>query len=138
MKPRYLRATILTGLIYSVMSPGALAGGYHECEYKRQHLEHQLEYAQAYNNFHRMAGLQRALRHIDEYCNRNLYQPKAGRVAEKQRKVTRRLHELEQARLSGKNEKIADGLAKLAEAREELAEARHELSHNDLHSKVQF
>lgn len=138
MKLQYLRATILTGLIYSVMSPGALAGGYHECEYKRRHLEHQLEYAQAYNNFHRMAGLQRALHHIDEYCNSKLPQQNAGRVAEKQRKVTRRLHELEQARLSGKNEKIADRMAKLAEAREELTEARRGLSHSNLHSTTQY
>ncbi|HFW5421936.1 TPA: DUF1090 family protein [Salmonella enterica subsp. enterica serovar Wandsworth] len=108
MKPQYLRVAILTGLIYSAMNPDALAGGYHECEYKRQHLEHQLEYAQAYNNIHRMAGLQRALHHIDQYCNNNLSQQTASKVAEKQHTVTGRPDELEQARLSERNDKITD------------------------------
>ncbi|HGA5965058.1 TPA: DUF1090 domain-containing protein [Salmonella enterica subsp. enterica serovar Java] len=122
MKPQYLRATILTGLIYSVMSPGAVADVYHECEYKRQHLEHQLEYAQAYNNIHRMAGLQRALRNINEYCaDGRLPQQKEKKVADKQRKIKERQYELELARITGKSEKIANKQAKLAKARRELS-----------------
>lgn len=129
MKPQYLRATILTGLIYSVMSPDAVADVHHECEYKRQHLEHQLEYAQAYNNIHRMAGLQRALRQVNEHCtDRQLRKQKENKVADKQRKVAERQRELEQARVSGKREKIANKQAKLDKAREELAQARSELS----------
>lgn len=109
------------------MASGAMAGNYGGCEYKRRHLEHQLEYAQAYNNIHRMAGLQRALRHIDEYCtDSRLSEQKDRKVAEKQRKVAKRQYELEQARISGKSEKIADRQTKLAEAREELTEARRE------------
>ncbi|EBL1421881.1 DUF1090 domain-containing protein [Salmonella enterica] len=60
MKQQYLRLTILAGLLYSFMVSGAIAG-YEGCGYKRQQLEHQLEYAQAYNNAHRVAGLQRAI-----------------------------------------------------------------------------
>ncbi|QXC16820.1 DUF1090 domain-containing protein [Citrobacter braakii] len=130
MKPQFLRVTVLAGLLYSFMVSGAMAGNYRECEYKRRHLEYQLEYAQAYNNIHRMAGLQRALRHIDEYCtDGRLPKQKDRKVANKQRKVTTRQYELEQARISGKSEKIADRQAKLAEAREELAQARAELNH---------
>ncbi|ELO0595425.1 TPA: DUF1090 domain-containing protein [Salmonella enterica subsp. enterica serovar Muenchen] len=122
MKPQYLRATILTGLIYSVMSPGAVADVHHECEYKRQHLEHQLEYAQAYNNIHRMAGLQHALRNINEHCaDGRLPQQKEKKVADKQRKIKERQYELELARISGKSEKIANKQAKLAKARRELS-----------------
>lgn len=130
MKPQFLRVTVLAGVLYSFMVSGAMASNYRGCEYKRRHLEHQLEYAQAYNNIHRMVGLQRALRHIDEYCtDGRLPEQKDRKVANKQRKVTKRQYELEQARISGKSEKIADRQAKLAEAREELAQTRAELNY---------
>ncbi|ECA3795024.1 DUF1090 domain-containing protein [Salmonella enterica subsp. enterica] len=104
--------------------------GYEGCEYKRQHLERQIDYAQAHNNYHRVAGMQEALRQVDEHCTDNqLRRRKETKVAEKQRKVKERQRELEQARASGKREKIANKQAKLDEAREELAEARRELSH---------
>ncbi|EKY8363977.1 DUF1090 domain-containing protein [Salmonella enterica] len=128
MKPQYLRVTILTSLLYSFMVSGAIAG--HEgCEYKRQDLERQIAYAQAHNNIHRVAGLQKALRQVDEHCtDNNLLRQKENKVAEKKRKVSDRQRELEQVRASGKREKIASKQAKLDEAREELAEARRELS----------
>ncbi|EFR6822093.1 DUF1090 domain-containing protein [Salmonella enterica] len=56
MKPQILSVTILTGLCYSFMVSDAMAG-YERCEYKRQHLERQIDYAQAHNNYHRVAGL---------------------------------------------------------------------------------
>ncbi|EJP9631514.1 DUF1090 domain-containing protein [Salmonella enterica] len=128
MKQHYLRLIILAGLLYSFMVSGAIAG-YEGCGYKRQQLEHQLEYAQAYNNAHRVAGLQRALRRINENCTDNrLLTQKENKIVEKKRKVADLQRELEQARASGKREKIASKQAKLEEAREELAEARRELS----------
>ncbi|EHP5747682.1 DUF1090 domain-containing protein [Salmonella enterica] len=128
MKQQNLRLTILAGLLYSFMVSGAIAG-YEGCGYKRQQLEHQLEYAQAYNNAHRVAGLQRALRRINEHCTDNsLLRQKENKVAEKKRKVAERQRELERARASGKREKIASKQARLDEAREELAEAHRELS----------
>ncbi|EGS2622052.1 DUF1090 domain-containing protein [Salmonella enterica] len=129
MKQHYLRLIILAGLLYSFMVSGAIAG-YEGCGYKRQQLEHQLEYAQAYNNAHRVAGLQRALRRINEHCTDNrLLTQKENKIVEKKRKVADRQRELEQARASGKREKIASKQAKLDEAREELAEARNRLTH---------
>lgn len=47
MKLKYLRVTILAILLYIFASPGAMAD-YEGCEYKRQQLDHQLEYALAY------------------------------------------------------------------------------------------
>lgn len=83
MKPQYLSITILTILLYIFTSPGAMAD-YERCEYKRQQLEHQLEYALAYNNAHRVAGLQSALRRINEYCNdKRLLARKETKVSEK-------------------------------------------------------
>lgn len=127
MKPQHLRVTILAILLYIFTSSGAMAD-YEGCEYKRQQLEHQLEYALSYNNAHRVASLQSALRRINEYCtDKRLLTLKETQVAEKQRKITERLRELEQVRVSGKQEKIMNKQAKLDEAREELAEARREL-----------
>lgn len=129
MKLQYIRVSILTGLLYSLMVSGVMANGYERCEYKRQNLERQIDYAQAHNNTHRVAGLQEALRQVNEHCTDNqLRKRKENKVADKQRKVAERQRELEQARVSGKREKIANKQAKLDEAREELAQARLELS----------
>ncbi len=87
MKQQCLRITILAGLLYSFMVSGAIAG-YEGCEYKRQQLEHQLEYAQAYNNAHRVAGLQRALRRINEHCSDSrLLTQKENKLVEKKEKL---------------------------------------------------
>ncbi|EFS2651693.1 DUF1090 domain-containing protein [Salmonella enterica] len=129
MKQQYLRVGILAGLLYSLMVSDVMANGYEGCEYKRQNLERQIDYAQAHNNIHRVAGLQEALRQVNEHCtDKQLLKRKERKVAEKQQKVAERQRELEQARISGKSKKIADRQAKLAEAQEELAEARRALS----------
>lgn len=109
MKPQYLSVTILIGLCYFFTTSSVMANDYEGCEYKRQNLERQIDYARAHNNTHRVAGLQEALRQVNEHCTDNqLLKQKENKVAEKQRKVTKRQYELEQARISGKSEKIAD------------------------------
>ncbi|ECJ2224545.1 DUF1090 domain-containing protein [Salmonella enterica] len=114
---------------YSLRRIRGLLGGHEGCEYKRQHLERQIDYARAHNNTHREAGLQGALSRVDEYCTDNwLLKRKENKVAEKQRKVAKRQQELEQARASGKPRKIADKQKNLDEARDELAKARLELN----------
>ncbi|HCL5310903.1 TPA: DUF1090 domain-containing protein [Salmonella enterica] len=129
MKPQYIRLTLLAGLLSSFMVSDVFAGGHEECEYKRQHLERQIDYARAHNNTHRVAGLQEALREINVNCTDNgLLEKKKNRVAEKQRKVTERLQELEQARETGERKKIAKKQKRLDEALAELNEARSELS----------
>lgn len=127
MKPQYLRVTILAIFLYIFTSSGAMAD-YEGCEYKRQQLEHQLEYALAYNNAHRVAGLQNALRRINEYCtDKRLLARKETKLTEKQRKVMEYQRELEQSLASGKREQITNKQAKQDEAREEQAKARSEL-----------
>lgn len=129
MKPQYIRVSILAGLLYSLMVSGVMANGYEGCEYKRQNLERQIDYAQAHNNTHRVAGLQEALRQVNEHCTDNqLRKRKENKVADKQRKVAERLQELEQARETGERKKIAKKQKRLDEALAELDEARSELS----------
>lgn len=129
IKLQYLSVTILTSLCYFLTTSSVMANGYEGCEYKRQHLEHQIDYAQAHNNTHRVAGLQEALRQVNEHCTDNkLRKRKENKIADKQRKVAERQRELEEARVSGKREKIANKQAKLNEARKELAQARADLN----------
>lgn len=129
MKPQYIRGSILAGLLYSLMVSGVMANGYEGCEYKRQNLERQIDYAQAHNNTHRVAGLQEALRQVNEHCTDNqLRKRKENKVADKQRKVAERQRELEQARETGERKKISKKQKRLDEALAELDEARSELS----------
>ncbi|EAA2983817.1 DUF1090 domain-containing protein [Salmonella enterica subsp. diarizonae] len=111
------------------MVSGVMANGYEGCEYKRQNLERQIDYAQAHNNTHRVAGLQEALSQVNEHCSDNqLRKRKENKVADKQRKVAERQRELEQARETGERKKIAKKQKRLDEALAELDEARSELS----------
>lgn len=129
MKSQYFTAALLTGLMYFLMVSGAGAFGLGGCEYKRLQVERQIDYARMHNNFHRVAGLQEALREINVNCTENgLLEKKRKRVAEKQRKVTERLQELEQARETGERKKIVKKQKKLNEALVELDEARGDLS----------
>ncbi|EBJ2068816.1 DUF1090 domain-containing protein [Salmonella enterica] len=98
----FIRVTMVAGVLYSFLVSSALAGNYGDCEYKRHHLEKQLEYAQAYNNTHRMAGLQEALHQVNEHCTENrLLERKEDKVSVKHRKIAEPARELEQGRKSG-------------------------------------
>ncbi|EIR4881190.1 DUF1090 family protein [Salmonella enterica] len=67
MKPQYLRATILVGLLYPFIVSGAMAG-YQGCEYKHQQPERQSDYARENINIRRVTGLLEALSQVDEHC----------------------------------------------------------------------
>ncbi|EKF3857576.1 DUF1090 domain-containing protein [Salmonella enterica] len=89
-------ASASTASVRAFMVSDAFACGHEGCEYKRQHLERQIDYARAHNNTHRVAGLQEALSRVDEYCTDSwLLKLKENKVAEKQRKVVKRQRELE-------------------------------------------
>ncbi|EDQ6557003.1 DUF1090 domain-containing protein [Salmonella enterica] len=66
----------------------------------------QIDCAQAHNNHHRVAGLQEKFRQVGGHCTDNqLLRQKETKVAEKQRKATKRQQELEQIRASGNRKK---------------------------------
>ncbi|ENM0554562.1 DUF1090 domain-containing protein [Salmonella enterica] len=98
------------------------------CAAKRLEVENQISYARAHNNTHQIAGLQKALREIDEHCtDPKLLKQRQLKVDEKTRKVAERQTELEQARETGNPKKIAQKQKKLDQAREELHDARNAL-----------
>ncbi|EHC7479265.1 DUF1090 domain-containing protein [Salmonella enterica] len=95
------------------------------CAAKKQEVENQITYAREYNNTHQIAGLQKALREIEEHCtDPQLLRQRQLKIAEKEQKVAERQAELEQAKETGNPQKIAQKQKKLDHAREELQDAQ--------------
>ncbi|EBD1360702.1 DUF1090 domain-containing protein [Salmonella enterica] len=99
------------------------------CTAKRLEVENQISYAREHNNTHQIAGLQKALREINEHCtDPQLMKQRQLKVEEKTRKVAERQAELEQARETGNPKKMAQKQKKLDHAREEFQDTRNALS----------
>ncbi|EAA8118084.1 DUF1090 domain-containing protein [Salmonella enterica subsp. houtenae] len=110
----------LSGLAHAASPTG--------CAAKRLEVENQMSYAREHNNTHQIAGLQKALREIDEHCtDPQLLKQRQLKVEEKTRKVAERQTELDQARETGNPKKMAQKQKKLDHAREELQDARNAL-----------
>ncbi|EAM2687002.1 DUF1090 domain-containing protein [Salmonella enterica] len=98
------------------------------CAAKKQEVENQISYAQEHNNTHQIAGLQKALREIEEHCtDPQLLKQRQLKLSEKRKKVTERQAELERARETGNPKKMAQKQKKLDRAREELQDAQNML-----------
>ncbi|EDU3842813.1 DUF1090 domain-containing protein [Salmonella enterica] len=95
------------------------------CAAKKQEVENQITYAREHNNTHQIAGLQKALREIEEHCtDPQLLRQRQLKIAEKEQKVAERQAELEQAKETGNPQKIAQKQKKLDHAQEELQDAQ--------------
>ena len=110
-------------LIAPVVANAQSATG--ECAAEKAEIQKQIDYAKQYGHSHKVAGLEKALREVNEHCT------DAGRrasnlqkVAEKEHKVAQRKAEVEDAKLGGDSKKIAKKMKKLEEAQRELEEAR--------------
>ncbi|MDD4702404.1 MAG: DUF1090 domain-containing protein [Desulfovibrio sp.] len=92
------------------------------CGNKIAQLEKQLTIARQHNNTSRVAGLERALENVREWCtDENELAEAQVKVLEKQEKVMERQEELEEA--VAKN----DGQKKIEKRKQKLAEAQGEL-----------
>jgi len=99
------------------------------CAAKKQEIEAQLSFARQHNNTHRIAGLETALREVDQNCtDERLLKQREEKVAEKKLKVKAREQELAKAKAEGGSaSKIRKREDKLAEARQALEEAEQAL-----------
>ncbi|ATL98868.1 hypothetical protein CK910_10575 [Aeromonas sp. CA23] len=98
------------------------------CKARQQAVADQLVFAKAHNNADQVAGLERALRNIEAHCtDAGLFKEQQQRVAELKEQVNERLIELQNARVSGKPDKIAKKQVKLEEAQTKLLAAQNEL-----------
>lgn len=101
------------------------ADAYRDCKAKEEALQRQLEMARRHGNTGRVQGLERALANIRTWCTDDSGKSRAEMtVLDKEREVFERETELEEARQSGKPDKIAKRERKLQEARRELERAK--------------
>ncbi|RYF26525.1 MAG: DUF1090 domain-containing protein [Comamonadaceae bacterium] len=120
---RMLVATA-TALTFSSMAAAQQADP-SECEQKRAGVTAEVEEAKAAGQTDRVRGLERALAEIKVSCTEPGQKAKRDRrVSQKEKDVTKRQHELEEAQRDGNADKIAKRQAKLKEAQDELAAAR--------------
>ncbi|CAX61380.1 Uncharacterized protein EbC_38490 [Erwinia billingiae Eb661] len=99
------------------------------CSAKRAEVVEQIKYADAHGNSSQKAGLEKALKEIDQHCtNEGLLADRQQRVSEKQAKVAEREADLREAQASGNSKKIAKQQKKLDSANEELKDAQAQLS----------
>lgn len=116
----FLTTLVLAGQAYAAPVTGCVA--------KKVEVEKQIAYARDHNNTHQIAGLQKALREIEEHCtDQQLLRQRQLKIEEKKQKVTERQAELEWATESGEPKKIAQKQKKLDRAREELQDAQNAL-----------
>lgn len=128
MKQSLMKASfcIFALSLFSTQASAALTG----CAGKKQEIEQQLKYAQQHGNTHRIAGLEKALREVNENCtDSGLLKERQEKVAEKKEEVMEREQELREAKADGRPDKIEKRMKKLDEARDELKEAEAALSH---------
>ncbi|MGD9427279.1 DUF1090 domain-containing protein [Pantoea sp. NSTU24] len=99
------------------------------CAAKKQEIETQLSFARQHNNSQQAAGLEKALREVEQHCTESgLLKQRQEKVAEKKRKVQEREQALTKAKAEGRSpSKIQKREDKLAEARQELDEAEQAL-----------
>ncbi|EAW1478409.1 DUF1090 domain-containing protein [Salmonella enterica subsp. enterica serovar Thompson] len=113
-------------MLLSIQSYAATPVG---CAAKRQQVENQITYAREHNNTHQIAGLQKALREIEEHCtDPELLKQRQLKISEKRKKVAERQAELERAHETGNPKKMAQKQKKLDRARDELQDAQNMLS----------
>lgn len=98
------------------------------CKARLQAVNDQLVFAKAHNNAGQIAGLEQAARNIKANCtDEGLLKEQKERVHKLRGEVDERLLELQEARVSGKPEKIAKQQAKLEESQTRMLEAQSEL-----------
>ena len=99
------------------------------CAAKKHEIETQLSFARQHKNTHQVAGLETALREVDQNCTEgSLLKQRQEKVAEKKFKVQEREQELAKAKAEGRSaSKIQKREEKLADVRQELKEAEQAL-----------
>lgn len=121
---KYIKSILYFSAVLLLLSEQSLAAAV-GCIAKKQEVENQITYAREHNNTHQIAGLQKALREIEEHCtDPQLLRQRQLKIAEKEQKVAERQAELEQAKETGNPQKIAQKQKKLDHAREELQDAQ--------------
>jgi len=121
----FLLATLglATGAAQAAQPDPGLTG----CAAKRSAIENQLKIARDHGNSNQAAGLEEALRGVDNCTEAGLRKEREQKVLDARHEVNQRTKDLDKAMKKGDAEKINKRKDKLAEAKKELQEAVDEL-----------
>ncbi|MDF9753783.1 hypothetical protein ACVWY1_004431 [Pseudomonas sp. TE6288] len=121
----FLLATLglATGAAQAAQPDAGLTG----CAAKRSAIENQLKIARDHGNSNQAAGLEEALRGVDNCTEAGLRKEREQKVLDARHEVNQRTKDLDKAMKKGDAEKINKRKDKLAEAKKELQEAVDEL-----------
>lgn len=98
------------------------------CAAKRQAISEQIEAAKSHGNSSQQAGLEKALKEVENNCNdASLRAEREAKVVEAEEEVSEREGDLREALADGDQDDISKRQLKLEEARTELQQAREEL-----------
>jgi len=97
------------------------------CAAKRSAIENQLKIARDHGNSDQVAGLEEALRGVDNCTDAGLRKEREQKVLDARHEVAQREKDLKKAEKKGDAEKINKRKDKLAESRKELQEAVDDL-----------
>ncbi|MDF7668019.1 DUF1090 domain-containing protein [Orbaceae bacterium ESL0727] len=99
------------------------------CANKKQLLQTKIDEAKQHNNSYQVAGLEKALSDVNNYCKDSDLETKYKKqVQDKTDEVAERMKELKAAQLKGDAEKMAKQEAKLLKDKAELTEAQSKLA----------
>lgn len=125
MNKQSILAVIITmSITLSAQAEEALTG----CAAKLYNIEQQIRLAETHENSYRVDGLKKAYTEVVATCtDASLKKEREADVLKKQQKVIERELELQEAKASGRADKIAKKQVKLIESRADLQEAEAEL-----------
>ncbi|MBT9235296.1 DUF1090 domain-containing protein [Pseudomonas inefficax] len=121
----FLLATL--GLAAGAAQAAQPDAGLTGCAAKRSAIENQLKIARDQGNSHQAAGLEEALRGVDNCTDAGLRKEREQKVLDARHEVAQRERDLKKAEKKGDSEKINKRKDKLAESRKELQEAVEDL-----------
>lgn len=128
------KLAILPALLAFSVGAANASNGYN-CEAKRAAIEYQIAQAKAHGNYHRVAGLEKALNDVNTYCSNSNLAVKAQqkvdklekKLIEKQSDVQSIQIELRQAQARGDLKKVAKYQKKIVEKQADVAKVQIEL-----------
>ncbi|WP_339080327.1 DUF1090 domain-containing protein [Pseudomonas sp. TMP9] len=126
-KTLLLSALLLTGT--SAYAAEGTTESLTGCAAKRQAIATQLEIAKDQGNSSQQAGLEKALKRVENHCNDGaLRAEREAKVSEAEEEVSQREKDLREAQDEGDQDDISKRQHKLQEAHTELQQARDALS----------
>ncbi|MNG88641.1 hypothetical protein D3C81_570390 [compost metagenome] len=114
---------LAVGAVQAAQPDAGLSG----CAAKRSAIENQLKIARDHGNSDQVAGLEEALRGVENCTDTSLRKEREQKVLDARHEVNKRTKDLDKAMKKGDAEKINKRKDKLAESKKELQEALEEL-----------